>query len=96
MSVYHNANKRLISETEVINAAWMISAPIVHVGIDEFLVSPRKLASMRCIRPLPQSRMVLNLRDQLRSLASQPLAIQEEVQIGHASSSSAVVLSELL
>ena len=28
-----------ISETEVINAAWMISAPIVHVGIDNFRFS---------------------------------------------------------
>lgn len=40
----YRVTEETVSETEVINAAWMISAPIVHVGIDEIFVSPRKLA----------------------------------------------------
>jgi len=66
-------SKESCSGTEVINAAWMISAPIVHMGIDNVRFSPRELA-LRDVCGFfvetPISCMELILCDQLGSLAT--------------------------
>jgi hypothetical protein len=74
---------------EVINAAVVFSAPMVHVGIDYVRCSSSSFSH----RPV---RTAWLHSSQLRSLATQPLAVQEEIQLRHALSASAIVFSKLL